>query len=110
MSEGSPYLDIVHSCSRFHAIGAAPQIQGKIFGFMSDRDEMGNQPHPTKLQQEKAFGWFKPNCCFDRVQVATHYGNMDNLGKPWKSVEGGSINFTNDKWLPVVSMSSNRLD
>ena len=82
MMEGSPYLHLVHSISRFSHFAAGDNINNKYYAFLGDRT-VENEPYPVMLQQNNAWNWEEVEVCVDPTAMRSWYNAHDNKEVCW---------------------------
>jgi hypothetical protein len=96
MMEGSPYLHVVHSISRFSHFAAGDNINNKYYALLGDRAGE-NDPYPVQLQPNNAWNWEEIEVCVDSMEMRSWYNAHDNKEACWYP---GDMSTKVHKWLP----------
>ena len=78
------YIQLTHSITKFLHVTAIMDINNKVMGFVSDRDEY-LKPFVVVLQEQKAWDLLTANVISDETMTSSHYADEANVGKLWKS-------------------------
>ena len=96
MMEGSPYLHVVHSISRFSHFAAGDNINNKYYALLGDRTGE-NDPYPVQLQPNNAWNWEEIEVCVDSMEMRSWYNAHDNKEACWYPDD---MSTKVHKWLP----------
>ena len=101
ISPGSPYIQLLHSASKFMDLGGSAEVRGEAIGFTGDQDELGSQPFPITVPLVKAWRYISFNCLMNEVKIGRFYSDpvKDNHGE-WCQ-PANPDNFV-DKKLPQI--------
>jgi hypothetical protein len=82
MMEGSPFLNALHSVSRFSYFAAGDHINNKYYAFLGDRTE-DDEPYPIQLQPNNAWNWEEVEVCVDPQEASSWYSAHGNQDVCW---------------------------
>jgi hypothetical protein len=114
MTEGSPFVNVLHSVAKYFHIASSESINNKVIAFAGDRTEF-QEPYPVKLPPESAWVWKEVDVCLDAATAGSWYeahGRSDVCWLPNDLANKQRMSLPRMLFLPTVlasfAMSKNR--